>query len=48
MRRSFKSRAATAMVTAIWVGAVGGIIMDGVEDTITAGDTITTKSYPLQ
>jgi hypothetical protein len=36
------------MVTAIWVGAVGGIIMDGVEDTITAGDTITTKSYPLQ
>jgi hypothetical protein len=30
------------------VGAVGGIIMDGVEDTIRAGDTITTKSYPLQ
>ena len=44
MRLSFRSKVATAtvMVTAIWVGAVAVITMDGAEaeDTIMVGGTI--------
>jgi hypothetical protein len=45
MGRSFRSKVATVMVTVIWAGAVAVIITDGAEaeDTITVGDTITTK-----
>ena len=50
MQLSSKLKVATAtvMVTAIWVGAVAVIITDGAEaeDTITVGDTITTKFQP--
>ncbi len=46
MWRSFRSKVATVMVTAIWAGAVAVIITDGagVEGTITVGDTITTRT----
>jgi hypothetical protein len=48
MGQSFRSKVATVMVTAIWAGAVAVIITDGAEaeDTITVGDTITTKFQP--
>jgi hypothetical protein len=48
MGRSFKSKVATVMVTAIWAGAVAVIITDGAEaeDTIMVGDTIATKFQP--
>src|SRR5260370_1303882 len=42
MGQSFKSKVATVMVTAIWAGAVAGIITDGDEDedTITVSHTL--------
>jgi hypothetical protein len=42
MQLSSKSKAATVMVTAIWVGAVAVIITDGAEaeDIIMVGATI--------
>jgi hypothetical protein len=42
MQLSSKSKEATVMVTAIWVGAVAVIITDGAEAEGT--DTITTKT----